>query len=343
MRKYNLRIRFLRSTCTVLVTWLLLSAVDSAAQASQLPASADAASPRTQTTLVRIDDAVHIIGLAEKPGRTGSIAFGEKAMTIRVHGHSIAIPLRSILAFNIVDGDRPLMRGIKGKLAESAPYGAGFVVTLIRPSAETFTLLYRDHFGAIHGCVLVLPKDTAERVVSALSGEVPLPGYPKTGDLMPLEAPDEKEIPMAAASRLTKPSVEVALPSVHADGIPSAFPAAVYENVIEELTKSGHFAHVWRAGDTRRGSNTLVLRVEIEDWKEGSPRKRGLGPFTGTTVIQSSVTLQDRSGRIVLHEKVDGKKRMKGESLEATKGLAKNVRKALTKAPDLQSNKDEGK
>ena len=31
-------------------------------------------------------------------------------------------------------------------------------------------------------------------------------------------------------------------------GIPSAVPAAVFENVVEQLTQSGRFSHVWRAG-----------------------------------------------------------------------------------------------
>jgi hypothetical protein len=99
---------------------------------------------------------------------------------------------------------------------------------------------------------------------------------------------------------------------------------------------------VWRAGDTRRTPDTLVLHVDIEDWKKGSARGRGLGPFTGATVIKSSITLEDRSGRRVFHGKVGGTKRMKGESLEVTNSLAKRVRKALEKTPDLQPNKQGG-
>ncbi len=274
------------------------------------------------------------------------MALDEKAMTLHIQGDSTTIPLRSILAFSIVHGDKPLIRGTKGKLAESAPYGVGFAVTMTRPPAETLTLFYRDSYSATHGCVLVLPKDTGQGITSALTGLGLSPAnYPKTGDLMPSESQQEPGIQLASASSLTRPSVEVALPSESEsiDGIPSAFPAAIYEDLIEQLTQSGLFAQVWRAGDIRRTPGTLVLHLDIENWKKGSARGRGLGPFTGATEIKSSITLEDRSGRTVFHEKVNGAKRTNGENLDATSSLAKHVRKALKKAPELQPNKQEGK
>jgi len=334
------RICFLHSARAALLASLLLLAVDSNAQAPQLSASAEHSSHLTQPILVRIENVVHIVGLVDKPGATGELGFDEKAMTFDVHDHSTAIPLRSILAFSILHGDRAFISGAKGTLAQAAPYGIGFAVTMTRPSVETLTLFYSDSYRAIHGWILVLPKDTGERVVFALAGAGLSPtDYPKTGGLKSSEPQSEPEAQMAAASSLTKPSVEVTLPSESVGDIPSAFPAAVYEDLMEQLTQSGIFAHVWRAGDTRRTPDTLVLHVDIEDWKKGSARGRGLGPFTGATVMKSNVTLEDRSGRRVFQGKVGGAKRMKGESLEVTNSLAKRVRKALEKTPDLQPNK----
>jgi hypothetical protein len=265
-------------------------------------------------------------------------------MTFDVHDHSTAIPLRSILAFSILHGDRALISGARGTLAQAAPYGIGFALTMTRPSVETLTLFYSDSYHAIHGCILVLPKDTGERVVSAFAGVGLSPtDYPKTGALKPSEPQRELGAQMAAVSSPTKPSVEATLPSESFGDIPSAFPAAVYEDLIEQLTQSGLFAHVWRAGDIRRAPDMLVLHVDIEDWKKGSARGRGLGPFTGATVIKSSVTLEDRSGRRVFQAKVGGAKRMKGESLEVTNSLAKRVRKALEKTFELQPNRQGGK
>jgi hypothetical protein len=199
-------------------------------------------------------------------------------------------------------------------------------------------LFYRDSDGAIHGCVLVLPKDSGERVTSALAVQLSPTDYPKTGDLMPSETQHNPGTQMPATSGLNKPSVEVTLPSVSVDGIPSAFPAAVYEDLIEQLTQSGLFAHVWRAGDIRRTPDTLVLHLDIENWKKGSARSRGFKVFTGATEIRSSVTLVDASGRTVYQGKVDGTKRSNGENLEATNSLAKHVSKALKKTSDLRLN-----
>ncbi len=141
---------------------------------------------------------------------------------------------------------------------------------------------------------------------------------------------------MASVSMLSKPSVEVALPSQSVDGIPAAFPAAVYEDLIEQLTQSGLFAHVWRADDSRRTAGTLILQVDIEKWRKAVRADAALGLSLGQTEIKSRVTLADASGRTVFQGKVDGAKRMKGENLDVTNSLAKHVRKALKMTPELQ-------
>lgn len=327
-----------------LVLFPLLLAVDAMAQAPRPPASTGIASEPKQLAPVHMDDVIHVVGLDDKPGGTGDMEIDGKAITLHVHGHATAIPLDSILIFSMVHGDKPLIHGAKGKLAEAAPYGVGFAVTMTRPSAETLTLFYRDSFGAIHGGVLVLPKDTEGPVLSALAGRLSLSGYPrdvypKTGHLLPARTEQKPGVQTPPASGPIKPDVEVAPPSESVDGIPPAFAAAVFEDLVRQLTQSGQFSHVWREGDVRRAPDTLVLHLEMERWKQGSPRARGFGPFTGATQIKSSVRLEDRSGRIVFQGKVDNAKRMKGESLDVADGIAKHVRKALEKAPSLQASK----
>ncbi len=130
MRRHIHRIRFPHGTRAALLAWLLCPAVDSRAQAPQLPASTYAVSQPARPAPVRIENVVHIVGLEDKPGGTGDVTFDEKAMTLHSHGHSTAIPLRSILAFSVVHDNRPLINGVKGKLAEAAPYGVGFAVTM---------------------------------------------------------------------------------------------------------------------------------------------------------------------------------------------------------------------
>lgn len=339
MKKHNYHIRILHCIHAALLACLLLPAVDSIAQVPQSPASTEISSQPIQQSPVRIENVIHVIGLDDKPGGAGEMVIDERAMTLRVHGHSSAVPLRSILAFSVVHDDKALISGTKGKLAQAAPYGIGFAVTMSRPTAETLTLFYRDSDGAIHGCVLVLPKDTEERVVSSLAAQLSPTDYPKTGNLISPETHHNPEIQITLTSRPTKPSVEVALPSASAGGIPSAFAAAVYENLIDQLTQSRLFDHVWREGDIGRAPDAMVLHVDIENWKKGSARGRGFGPFTGTTRIRSNITLVDASGRTVFQGKVDGTKRTNGENIEVTNSLAKHVQKAMEKIPDLQPNK----
>lgn len=263
------------------------------------------------------------------------MALDEQAMSFRAQGRSVAIPLRAILAFSVAREDKALISGAKGKIAEAAPYGIGFAVTMSRPAAYSLTLFYKDADGAVHGCVLVLPKDGGERIASSLAPQLSPTDYPKTGELAHPEAQHAPGIQMASES--AKPSVEVALPSESIEGVPSAFPAAVYENLIKQLSQSGLFSHVWRAGDIHRASDSLVLRVDIQDWKKGSARGRGLGPFTGATTIKGSVSLEDRSGRAVFQGPVSGAKRTRGENIEAADSLAKHVRKALQKSHAWQA------
>jgi hypothetical protein len=317
------------------MTLLLLPAVVSRAQAPVLAASTEIAPRPPQLPPVQIKDVIHIVGFDDKPGGLGDFTIDKEAVTIRVHGHSTAIPLDSILAFSLVHGDKPLIHGVKGKLAEAAPYGVGFAVSMTRPSAETLSLLYRDSSNAIHGGVIVLPKDTEDRVIAALAVKLAPSDYPRMGNFVASGSPQEPQIQIAPASKRTKPDVEVTLPSESVDGIPFAVPAAVFESLIDQLTQSGRFAHVWRTGDSRITPDTLVLHLDMEMWKPGSARGRGLGPFAGATQIKSSVKVEDRSSRIVFQGKVDSAKRMKGESLDVAIGLAKHIRKALEKAPDL--------
>ncbi len=348
MSNHSSPVRLLHSIHAVLLTSSMLLAVDALAQAPRLAASTEIASGSTHLASApfHVEDVIHVVGLYDKPGGTGDMEIDGKAITLHVHDHATAIPLDSILTFSMVRGDKPLIHGAKGKLAEAAPYGVGFAVTMTRPSAETLTLFYRDSFGAIHGGVLVLPKDTEESVVSAFAGRrspsgYPSSVYPKSGHLLLAEAKHEPEVQTLPAPRTIKPDVEVAPPSESVDGIPPAFAAAVFEDLIGQLTQSGQFSHVWREGDVRRTPDALVLHLDMESWKQGSARGRGFGPFTGATQIKSNVRLEDRSGQVVFQGKVDNAKRMKGESLDVADGLAKHVRKALEKAPALQASRQQ--
>jgi hypothetical protein len=317
------RIAPLRQFAFALLLAAFLLNTDSAAKAQYAGSSAKP---------VHIGDVIHVLGFGEKSGGVGDLSINEQTVTFTAHGRSSAIPLKSIVALSTVHGDKPLLTGAKGKVAQALPYGVGFIMTMSRPGADTLTILYEDSSSAIHGAVLVLPKDSEEQFSPALEQEAH--DYPMSGVLTleePLAAPPSPQL----SGRTGKPDIEVALPSESVAGIPSAIPVAIYEEVIEQLTASGLFAHVWRAHDTHKAANSLVLHLDLNGWKQGSARGRGFGPFTGATEIQCSIKVEDGAHRSVFEGSAKGSKRLNGENLEATIGLAKHVRKELEGAPIL--------
>lgn len=336
MKKNNHREILLHSAHAAFAIWLLLSATGSWAHGQQPSASRSTPSslPTSEPNKTRLKHVVHVVGLdAIKPDASGNLTFDRSMMLFSTGAHSVAIPSSSILAFSISHDNVPLIRGIKGELAGMAPYGAGLVITAIRPSADTLTVLYLDSSNAIHGCVLILPKGAGESVVTALAdAKISLSEYPKSGRFDAMET----SLPTAPTSSPEiehfKPSIEVDLPTESVDGIPSAFPVAEYEELVAQLTDSGLFAAVWRQGDARAHSGSLVLHVNITELKEGSARSRGLVHFTGATVIKTQVALIDSAGHTTFAQNVNGSKRMQGENLEATTALAKTTRKQLQKA-----------
>ncbi|HEY0162992.1 MAG TPA: hypothetical protein VGB69_09965, partial [Edaphobacter sp.] len=313
--------RFLRfASPVVLLTGVLSHVASSAAQSPVTAAASDVASRPMSPTPIRIEGVVHVVGFDDKPGGAGDLSLKEGVMTFHVHGRSPNVPLDSIVQVSTAHGDKPLLNGAKEKFAQAAPYGIGFAVTMSRPRAEVVTLLYRDSSQAMHGAVLVLPKGSDQQIVSAMN--IQPVEYPKTGSV---SAVASQPVPAEPPAGAAKPDIEVALPSESIDGIPSSVPVTIYEEVIAQLTQSGLFAHVWRAGDVHRPAGSLILHLDLDGWKQGSARGRGFGPFTGATEIQSAIRVEDGSGKVIFTEHVKGSKRLNGESLEATNGLVKHV------------------
>ncbi len=331
----------LRSAHVAFAIWLLLPAAGSWAQ-GQEPAVSSPASRSlhvSESKETRLKHVVHVVGLRDvKPGANGDLTFDKSMMLFSAGADSVAIPRLSILAFSISHDNVALISGTKGKLAEMAPYGVGQTITAIRPSADTLTLLYRDSSSAIHGCILILPKGAGDAVVTALADARILPTeYPKSGQFGLTDTAPQATPTTSTEIERSKPSVEVDLLTESVDGVPSAFPIAEDEELISQLPDSGLFEKVWRQGDTRRNSGTFVLQINIDELKTGSARSRGLVPFTGATVIKTNVMLVDSSGRTVFQQNIEGSKRMRGESLDATASLAQKIRKELRKAPALKS------
>src|SRR3954468_13642208 len=71
-------------------------------------------------------------------------------------------------------------------------------------------------------------------------------------------------------------SIQVERIDTKVDGLPAEFSAAIYENLFDQLNKSGKFLQVLRSGDKRSANmpNVLTLKTTVEKFEEGSETKR---------------------------------------------------------------------
>jgi hypothetical protein len=106
-----------------------------------------------------------------------------------------------------------------------------------------------------------------------------------------------------------------------------AFRAAIYENLLAELAKTGHFKQVFRSGDRNATgvSTLLVLKTTIENYTPGSETRRAVTTVSGATKIRVLSQLRSPQGRVVWERTVDGNVRFFGANLRATQNLARNV------------------
>ena len=114
------------------------------------------------------------------------------------------------------------------------------------------------------------------------------------------------------------------------------FRIAIYENLVEEVTKASRFKHVYRSGD-RRADDTpdlLILRTKVEGFKRGSEKTREVTTVAGWTHIKAGVQLVTRDGHILMDRQVEGKVRLFGGNLKATHDLAKKVARLIRQATE---------
>jgi len=113
--------------------------------------------------------------------------------------------------------------------------------------------------------------------------------------------------------------------------LPPEFQLALYENLIEEVRKTGKFERVYRDGE--RGAEAvpdlLTLRSIVRGFKEGSARARQVTTVAGATSIKVRVQIAARDGRMLVDRDAEGKVRFFGENLRATYNFAKAVAKIL--------------
>jgi hypothetical protein len=118
-------------------------------------------------------------------------------------------------------------------------------------------------------------------------------------------------------------------------GLAPSFGAAIYENLLEELSKTERFKQVFRSGDRNANDvpDLLILKTTVQKYTPGSETRRAVTTVSGATKLNVRVQLVTREGQVVQEYLVDGNVRFIGGNLRATHNLAHNVAVTLKRSP----------
>jgi hypothetical protein len=120
--------------------------------------------------------------------------------------------------------------------------------------------------------------------------------------------------------------------------IPQDYLITLTEELVKQVTETKRFSDVMREGESPKDASASSLKLvgTVTEFKAGSRAKRYLIGFgAGKTTIKAHVKFLDRAtGEVLFEADVDGKVvmgMMGGDSVGATRGLAKEVAKVATK------------
>ena len=309
---------------------------------SQAKAQAQAA-PASET------HARHIIGLQNiKHNHDGRLTLHSGEIEFDSGSDSGKIPISSIEDV-FVGTETTESGGTVGEVLEgasmAAPYDSGAVLPiLLRQKVDVHTITFRDSDGGLNAAIFALAKSRAVQIradLIARGAHVAAPDSSATPALSGGTPPDSKSLAPAASAKHTANPDHSSVPAIQIEQlvtgeihIPAEFRLAIYENLIEKLTKSGIFPHVYRSGDHRADGldDLLTLRPTLDKFKEGNQMERRLTSVFGTTKIKVHAQITNRRSETVQSVMVEGKVRIFGENLGATSDVAKRITKALRKS-----------
>jgi hypothetical protein len=134
-----------------------------------------------------------------------------------------------------------------------------------------------------------------------------------------------------SATKLSASAVQIEPVEIGDVKMPPEFRVAVYENLIEEVSKSGKFRQVYRSGDRSAGDvpDLVTVRMTVKGFRQGSQRTREVTTVAGATSVDLGVQVTDRAGNVLVDRDVEGKVRFFGGNLRATYNFSKKVAEIL--------------
>jgi hypothetical protein len=124
-------------------------------------------------------------------------------------------------------------------------------------------------------------------------------------------------------------SIQVLMIESNEIKLPAEFQISLYENLVEQLQKSGGFQHVYRQGDRNALGVTdlVVLHSTVHGFKQGSEMARQVTTVAGKTSIDIHCQFTDKDGKSILEHDLKGKVMFFGGNLRATLDFAKKAAK----------------
>ena len=114
--------------------------------------------------------------------------------------------------------------------------------------------------------------------------------------------------------------------------ISASFQIAIYESLLDELSKTKKFKQVFRDGERTSSddvANLLILRTTVEKYTAGSETQRAVTTVRGATRVAVRSQLCSQDGKVVFERTVHGEVLFMGSNLRATHNLARNVAKTI--------------
>jgi hypothetical protein len=110
-----------------------------------------------------------------------------------------------------------------------------------------------------------------------------------------------------------------------------SFQIAIYEALVQEVSKTKRFKQVVREGDRNAGdiSDLLILKTTVQKYTAGSETRRAVTTVSGATKLTVRSQLCTRDNQIILDRTINGNVRFLGSNFRATHNLARNVAKTI--------------
>jgi hypothetical protein len=270
----------------------------------------------------------HVLGFEGIPDNAnGDLSInGDILRFQKANGSSAQIKVSSIRDVVLGEQDKEVGGTTMAVGRAATPYGGGRLIALFaHKKYDIVTVEYRDPTGGFHGALFQMNKGQGQVLRQALLPEGAHVNRSEDQAVPAALAASPNVLPARASTGPWNVQIEQVDPGNV--NIEPAFRIAIYENLVDALTKTKQFKEVLRSGDRKIDSlpDLLILKTTVEAYTPGSERRRAVTSFSGATKLQVRSQLCTRDGKVVLETLVNGKVRFFGSNLRATHNLARNV------------------